>query len=344
MPAVTEQPEDWTEPGAYEIIQGIHRVPLPIPLDGLGTVNSYILETIDGLIVIDPGWYGPDTEQAMRAALGQLGYNLDDVTTCLATHHHWDHYSQAYAWRATLGVELLTGHDERHSITEFRSRLGRFPNHAQLLGRCGAPGLARELARTKPPENESGISFGPPDRWLDHGDRIELRDGELEVISTPGHTRGHVVFHHNQSRLLFSGDHILPHATPSIGLEWMPEPHPLRSYIRSLELVHDLQDSVVLPSHGPVTVSSHRRVDELLHHHQRRLDEICDAVANGAATTYEVAQTLRWTRRNRLLDELPIDHQLSAVTEVRAHLDVLTMLGRVSYTDHTDVRAYALST
>lgn len=343
MPLVTDQPEDWTEPGAHPIADGIHRIPLPLPLDGLGTVNAYVLESPDGLVVIDPGWYGPRTEAAMAEALRRLGYTLGDITTCLATHHHWDHYSQAYAWRSTLGCELMVGSGERHSILGFRIDAGRFPNHAPLLARCGAPRLAKELAHTPAPENEMGISFGPPDRWLDHGDRIQLRSGELEVISTPGHTRGHVVFHHADSQLLFSGDHILPHITPSIGFEWAPEAHPLRSYISSLELVHRLSDSAVLPSHGPVTPSSHSRIDELLRHHQRRLDEICDEVAAGASTAYEVACALRWTRRDRRLDELPIDHQLSAVTEIHAHLDVLEMLGRLSYTDQSNVRTYALS-
>lgn len=344
MPQVADQPEDWTEPGAHRIANGIYRVPLPLPLDGLGAVNAYVLESPTGLVVIDPGWYGPPTEAAMSGALRGLGYRLDDITTCLATHHHWDHYSQAYAWRGTLGCELRVGREERHSILGFRPDAGRFPNHAALLASCGAPGLAAELAHTSAPENEAGISFGPPDHWLEHGDRFQLDGGELEVISTPGHTRGHVVFRHATSRLLFSGDHILPRITPSIGFEWAPEAHPLRSYLSSLELVHGLPDSAVLPSHGPVTSSSHRRTEELLSHHQQRLDEICDEVASGASTAFEVASALRWTRRGRHLDELPVDHQLSAVTEIHAHLDVLEMLGRVGYTDRGDVRTYALTT
>jgi len=103
MPLIAGQPEDWTEPGAYLVANGVHRVPLPLPLDGLGTVNAYILESTEGLVVIDPGWYGPATESAMTTALRELGYRLDDIVSCLATHHHWDHYSQAYAWRSAIG-------------------------------------------------------------------------------------------------------------------------------------------------------------------------------------------------------------------------------------------------
>jgi glyoxylase-like metal-dependent hydrolase (beta-lactamase superfamily II) len=343
VPLITDQPEDWTEPGAHKIAPGVHRIPLPLPLDGLGTVNAYVLEGPDGLVVIDPGWFSPKTEIAMTAALRGLGYRLDDIATCLATHHHWDHYSQAYAWRSTVGCDLMVGAGERHSILGFGTDAGRFPNHASILTRCGAPQLAQELASSPVPDEEAGIAFGPPDRWLEHGDRIRLSEGDIEVVATPGHTRGHVVFHHAGSGLLFSGDHILPHITPSIGFEWAPEAHPLRSYIRSLELVHELPDTALLPSHGPVADSSHHRVEELLYHHEHRLDEICNEVAAGSSTAYDVARALRWTRRGRQLGDLPIDHQLSAITEIHAHLDVLTMLGRVSYTDRSEVRTYALS-
>lgn len=344
MPMVADQPEDWTEPGAHLVTRGIYRVPLPLPLSGLGTVNCYVFEGPRGLVVVDPGWFGDETESAMRSALRPLGFHLDDIAVCAATHHHWDHYSQAYAWRNSLGCELLIGRGEQHSLRDYNTQTGRFPNHTALLTQCGASNVARELAYTPIPEHEVGVASGFPDRWLEHGETIRLRGDEgIAVIATPGHTRGHVVFHHESERLLFSGDHILPHITPSIGFEWSPEPHPLRSYIASLELVQHLPDAVVLPSHGPVIPSSHQRVDELLRHHQDRLDQICAEVASGAHTTYDVAKALRWTRRELLLDDLPVEHQLSAITEIHAHLDVLTWQGRVRYTDGRTVRSYVLT-
>ena len=36
---------DWTLPGAYEVADGVHRIPLPLPMDGLRAVNVYALET-----------------------------------------------------------------------------------------------------------------------------------------------------------------------------------------------------------------------------------------------------------------------------------------------------------
>ena len=48
---------------------------------------------------------------------------------------------------------------------------------------------------------------------------IDLPGRTLRAIHTPGHTTGHVVFHDEAARLLFAGDHVLPHITPSIGFQ-----------------------------------------------------------------------------------------------------------------------------
>ncbi|WP_303640014.1 MBL fold metallo-hydrolase [Actinomadura madurae] len=127
-----------------------------------------------------------------------------------------------------------------------------------------------------------------PDAWLDDGQRLTLTERGLDVFATPGHTRGHIVLRDAGAGLLFAGDHILPHITPSIGLETEPEPKPLRSYLESLRLVRGMPDTLLLPAHGPVTPSVHTRVDQLLEHHAERL-EIAAAQVRAAA-----ARRSRW--------------------------------------------------
>ncbi len=46
----------------------------------------------------------------------------------------------------------------------------------------------------------------PVDVYMDDGDVIELEGERIEVISTPGHTRGSVCFFLPESRLMFTGD------------------------------------------------------------------------------------------------------------------------------------------
>ena len=37
--------EHWTAEGAWEVAPGIHRIPLPLPMDGLKAINVYVLTT-----------------------------------------------------------------------------------------------------------------------------------------------------------------------------------------------------------------------------------------------------------------------------------------------------------
>ena len=132
--------------------------------------------------------------------------------------------------------------------------------------------------------------------------------------------------------VLFAGDHVLPHITPAIGFEAVPSRQPLQDFLASLRLVRSLPDMRLLPAHGPVAPSTHARVDELLAHHDDRLARCLAAVGDGAATALEAARALRWTRRERQLDEMDPFNQMLAVIETRAHLELLTAQGRLSST------------
>ena len=81
-----------------------------------------------------------------------------------------------------------------------------------------------------------------------------------------------------------------------------------------------LPDATLLPAHGRWRRRRTRRVDELLAHHEQRLDETADAVDAGASTGFEVATALRWTRHHRQLADLDMFNQIMAVHETMAHL------------------------
>src|SRR5690606_30827313 len=121
--------------------------------------------------------------------------------------------------------------------------------------------------------------------------------------------------------MLFSGDHVLPHITPSIGFEQVPVASALADYLASLALVRGMPDLRMLPAHGPVRPTTHDRIDELLAHQEHRLQASLDAVVAGDGTAYEVARTLPWTRHERAFDDLDPFNQMLAVNETAAHLD-----------------------
>ncbi|MFD3515564.1 MBL fold metallo-hydrolase [Streptomyces sp. NPDC058657] len=342
LPALPAQPDDWTEPGAHRVSEGVYRIPLPLPDAALTAVNVYLIEDPQGLVLIDSGWAGPRTREALGEALHSLGHRLADLSQILVTHAHWDHYTQALALRESLGARVRIGRGERHSIEGLDLTHGPFPRQVEQLRACGAKELADRVDALPVTPEELAMPVGPPDAWLDDGEQVALTGRLLTTLATPGHTRGHVVFGDPAARLLFAGDHVLPHITPSIGFECVPEKSPLRSYLQSLRLVRELPDATLLPAHGPVTATVHTRVDELLAHHEERLDAVVREVRAGAATALEVARALPWTRRGRRLDELPDLHRMLAVLEIDAHLEVLAGAGLVDGEIVAGVRRFAV--
>ena len=86
---------EWTVPGVYPVAPGVHRVPLPLPTDGLRAVNVYVIGDDGGLVLIDSGWALEQARAALTSALAALGAGLGDVRSFLVTHVHRDHYTLA---------------------------------------------------------------------------------------------------------------------------------------------------------------------------------------------------------------------------------------------------------
>ncbi|MFD6894700.1 MBL fold metallo-hydrolase [Rhodococcus sp. NPDC060086] len=309
-----------TEPLTDRIADGIHRIPLALPLDDLKVINAYAFESSAGLVLVDPGWATVETERTLTAALKELGYPPHDVTKIIATHAHWDHYTQAVRLRNEYGSIVYLGAGERHSLDAFATLTGPYPRQADLLREAGAPELAQYIDTMPYQAHEVGLPLDAPDVWMHDGDVFDLGDRTLTVHEMPGHTRGHMVISDEAAGVMITGDHILPRITPSIGFEREPEALPLGSFLSSLRATLELPDAQMLPAHGRVTGSVHDRARELLSHHDARLAEICDLAEDGRSP-HEIAQALPWTRYERRLEDLNPVHRMVAILEVAAHLD-----------------------
>jgi glyoxylase-like metal-dependent hydrolase (beta-lactamase superfamily II) len=229
---------------------------------------------------------------------------------------------------------VCLGEEERANMIATREMIkGNRSRHAvfspENMRRFGATELFAELANLGGP-NPAIINWEDPDRWLADGTDLSLRTRTLRAVHTPGHTRGHLIYHDAAAGILFGGDHVLPHITPSIGFEPAAKRTALADYLSSLAKTLALPDARLLPAHGPVTGSVHERVNELLAHHDLRLAEIHQAVLAGHATAFEVAKSIKWTRRQRLYDELDLFSRVMSVNETAAHLEVLHARGQVT--------------
>ena len=97
-----------------------------------------------------------------------------------------------------------------------------------------------------------------PDRWLNEGDQIELDGEKLDVYHCPGHTPGHVIFHHVESKLAIVGDVLFQ---GSVGRTDLPggNMEALISAIRE-KLLPLGDDITFIPGHGPISTLGQERL------------------------------------------------------------------------------------
>ena len=326
------------------MVPNVYRIPLPLPGDTLRAVNVYLLLGDESAVLIDSGQFLEVAREQLERSLGLVGVGVGDVSEFLITHIHRDHYTQAIALRREFNSKVRIGIGEQSSFEVIEKRNeSSFERQFGLLSVCGADDLYKEALVFSRGDDETIKLYERPDDWLYEGVTIHTANRALDVVSTPGHTRGHVVFHDKEAKLLFAGDHVLPHITPSIALEADRPRLPLGDYLASLEKVRKLPDARLLPAHGPVIESGHQRIDELISHHDLRLRQTYEALGDGRCSVFEVANILRWTRRMRTLAEMDLFNKMLATFETKYHLDLLSEMGLVEVVADDKVLIYSQS-
>jgi len=179
--------------------------------------------TMKGALV-DPGG---DLDR-LKEALAKTGVTLEKI---LVTHGHLDHCGMAGELAKELGVPIEGPHEE-----------DRF--------------WIAQLDDDGPRWNMEAHSF-EPDRWLENGDKVTVGDLELDVYHCPGHTPGHVVFHHAPSQFAVVGDVLFQ---GSIGRTDFPRGD-LRTLIDSItgRLWPLGNETTFVPGHGPLSTFGDER-------------------------------------------------------------------------------------
>jgi glyoxylase-like metal-dependent hydrolase (beta-lactamase superfamily II) len=149
-----------------------------IQVTRLGSVNAYLVREEDGLTVVDTGL--PGSAKAILAAAGEAGGQIRRIAL---THAHGDHVGSLEALHEQLpDAEVLISARDARFLRGDRS----FDS--------GEP-------QTKLKGSYPKVDVQPT-RLLGPGDRV----GSLEVVTSPGHTPGHVAYLDTRDRTLIAGD------------------------------------------------------------------------------------------------------------------------------------------
>ena len=146
------------------------------------------------------------------------------------------------------------------------------------------------------------------------------------MIETPGHDPWHICLYEAAHKILLSGDHVLERITPSVS-SWFPAYNALAEFLESLEKVGGYDVDLVLPAHGKPFTGMRERVDFLIEHHHKRLEEIYELVAAGHDDIVQISQHATW--RYPDWKSWPLDQKYFSMGETLAHLIYLVREGRI---------------
>jgi len=113
-----------------------------------------------------------------------------------------------------------------------------------------------------------------PIKMLTHGEVVEAKDHNLEVIHTPGHASNHLCYLLKEEKLLFTGDHIMNGSTVVIS----PPDGNMQDYLDSLNKLKEYDLENIAPGHGELLSNPHSVADWIIDHRIDRENKVIKAI------------------------------------------------------------------
>lgn len=160
-----------------------------------GLVNIYLLETNDGLMLLDTGFAG--SAKKIMSAIQEIGRTPADVRNILLTHCHPDHIGSAAVMKRATGATVWAHPVDAPLIeTGTTGRRPMFPS----------PGLRNRLMTRVLGARIRQVEPVKVDRLLEDGECPPFAP-DLTAIHAPGHSAGQIaLLWRRRGGVLFAAD------------------------------------------------------------------------------------------------------------------------------------------
>lgn len=203
--------------------------------------QTYLVGDQAAVVVIDPG---PAEEAHLSALTAAIGTARVIAIAC--THTHRDHSPAAAPLAAITGAPII--------------------------------GCAPLTMEDDGPRADAAFDVDyRPDRILADGEQLKGPGFTLTAVATPGHTSNHLCFALEETRALFTGDHVMGWSTSVVA----PPDGDMGDYMNSLQRLYDRQDRIYYPAHGQPIDRPHQFVRSMIGHRRQRERQIVKLLGEG---------------------------------------------------------------
>lgn len=311
-------------------------IALPIPFSefsDLATANIYALGK-GPITLIDSGPKIPGSPEFIRKELNDAGFDFKDIERIIITHAHVDHFGLVENIRKAAGhpVECFI-----HSEDAWRASNEWF--HEDMLKAMRkilkeAAGVPQDMIDMVMKRFSFYQTLADPLNdvtVMEDGHEFSGTGFHLRVIHTPGHSAGSCCLYETESKILFSGDHLIKNITPNPIMEMKreklryPEYQSLKAYLNSLDKVADLDIRSVFSGHGEYFTDLRGYIRSNKEHHQVRMDQVWNALKKEIRPLYQLVP--------EVFPAAPESELLLALSEIIVHLEILINQGRAELVD-----------
>lgn len=315
-----------------EVAKNIYSFGVTLPNSPLRLINAYVIKGENRTVLFDTGFNNPQSQAELLQGLKELDIDLKELEVVL-THLHSDHTGLVHLF-SEAGCKIYASQVDGNYTNDMisgnywdsiNSLLALYGLQADQIDNNDNPGFLNQPSKT--------FEF----TVLTPGDDFIIGDYQFKVLDLIGHTPGHIGFYDEASGVLLSADTVLDPITPNITFWGFDHIDILGSYVKTLQKLTQLKIDVILPTHRKIIYNADERINELIEHHNERLQEILDAMSDGETyTVRDISAVITWRIKANNWDEFPKSQKIFAAGETMAHLEHLEHTANVEMSQRAD--------